>query len=167
MNKIKIHRTCSECVNSKSWEQNKLLCKRDGIEVIPEDCCDDFVPKKQNKTFNKFIQESIDKDIDKESAKLQAENLFNLQNKTCEDCKFWFVTCFDTKVPDNICENFQPKEHINSIIFLKRSGIRAIDFSLQDESPLWALLQAAAKRCATTGNRKDLQNYLRLRREML
>jgi len=45
---MKTHRTCSECTNSKPWEQEKLLCKKDGIEVIPEDCCEDFVPKERN-----------------------------------------------------------------------------------------------------------------------
>lgn len=78
--KMRTHRICGECRNSKSWEQNKLLCKKDGIEVIPEDCCGDFVPK---------------------------------------------------------TESFAEK------------------------------LEAAAKKCATTGNRYDLQQYLKLRRGML
>ena len=42
---MKTHRICGECRNSKPWEQEKLLCKKDGIEVISEDCCSDFVPK--------------------------------------------------------------------------------------------------------------------------
>lgn len=41
------------------------------------------------------------------------------------------------------CENFVPKE-----ILIDK-------------------LQAAAKKCATTGNHRDLQKYLKLRREML
>jgi len=46
-NEIKTHRTCNECRNSKSWEQGKLLCKKDGIEVTPNDCCENFVPKEK------------------------------------------------------------------------------------------------------------------------
>ena len=41
----KPHKTCAECRNNKPWEQNLLLCKRDGIEVCPDDSCGDFVSK--------------------------------------------------------------------------------------------------------------------------
>ena len=78
---MKTHRTCSECINSKPYDEGEysLLCKKDGMEVCGGDCCEDFVPKK--------------------------------------------------------------------IIINK--------------------LEAVAKKAATIGNRRDLQAYLRLRREML
>lgn len=75
-------------------------------------------------------------------------------NRTCGECinskpydeeefpilckKFGIATCID-----DCCEEFVPK---NSVA--KR-------------------LETAAKKAATTGNRKDLQDYLRLRRELL
>lgn len=117
---IKTHRTYGECRNSKLWEQNKLLCKKNGIEVILEDCCENFVPK---------------------------------QIKDCKNCGSNVSFCIkrNTKISHvfgfrDFCSDFQLKE---------------------DDKAKVEKLNAAAKKCATTGDRSDLQEYLGLRREML
>ncbi len=46
---MKTHRTCDECLNSEpnDKEEFSLLCKKTGIAVCKDDCCEDFVPKEQ------------------------------------------------------------------------------------------------------------------------
>lgn len=45
--KMKTHRTCCECRNSKFYSCGEyyLLCKKTETEVCEDDCCGDFVPK--------------------------------------------------------------------------------------------------------------------------
>lgn len=70
-------------------------------------------------------------------------------HKTCGGCKNGELIDFvctkkDIAVCiDDTCEDFTPK---NSVV---------------------EKLEAAAKKCATTGNRSDLQAYLKLRKELL
>lgn len=44
---MKTHGTCGECLNSKPYDEQDfpLLCKKTGVAVYADDCCEDFVPK--------------------------------------------------------------------------------------------------------------------------
>lgn len=61
---------------------------------------------------------------------------------------------------DDSCENFVPKEQI-LVKLHANTMLRKSELIIAEK------LEAAAKKCATTGLRSDLQNYLKLRREML
>lgn len=136
---MKTHRTCSKCKNAKPYKcgEFSLLCKKLGIEVCADDCCEDFVPKTCTDCALYIpISERLGSSVCRISA-----------------CKFII----------NACEDFRPKtkDAISNILY-KTTRQGRIAFNILADK-----VHAAAKKAATTGNCSDLRTYLKLRREML
>lgn len=139
---METHRTCNMCKNSEPYDDQDypLLCKKLGISMYADDCCEDFVPK---------------------------------TIRDCKNCESKVSFCIkrNTKINHifgfrDFCSDFQPKEQLKEQQDAAKVN-NTIFATVKQEGTNINKLQAAAKKVATTGNRRDLQAYLKLRREKL